>query len=184
EDAAQAAADAGSATGAAWHESQPTSNAVVAAAIDAADAAPASPPSAAANPAPDRVASVDRAAASPTASQDLQLAQRTSRGGKRVRVQLGDTLMNLVAREYGYATYTLLDVVRAANPDIQDVNRIIAGSEIVFPDPGPTARVIEEGDGTAVLVATTPVLLQAQEIQRRMNSRYQLPADLEPVAIG
>src|SRR5690606_22683574 len=75
-------------------------------------------------------------------SQDLQpQTQRPGKRGKRVRVQRGDTLMNLATREYGTATYTTLDVVRAANPEIRDVNRIIAGSELIFPDPGPSSRV-------------------------------------------
>jgi phage tail protein X len=116
--------------------------------------------------------------------QDLQAHGRLARTTKKILVQRGDTLMNLAARQYGYATYTVLDVVRAANPGIQDVNRIIAGSEIVFPDPGPSARVVNSGDGVSVLVATTPVLMQAQEIQRLVGSRYRLPADLEPIALG
>jgi hypothetical protein len=33
-------------------------------------------------------------------------------------------------------------------------------------------------------VATTPALYQAQEIQRLVGTRYRLPADLEPVALG
>src|SRR5207245_11606460 len=83
------------------------------------------------------------AAAGPAASrgrQDLQL-RRPSRAGTKILVQRGDTLMNLAVREYGNATYTVLDVLRGANPGIRDVSRIIAGSEIVFPDPGPGTRV-------------------------------------------
>jgi type II secretory pathway predicted ATPase ExeA/phage tail protein X len=127
------------------------------------------------------------AALPPTAravSQDLQPARRAPRGGKRVLVQRGDTLMNLAAREYGNATYTALDVVRSANPGIQDVDRIIAGSEIVFPDPGPVSRVTGNGDELTVLVGTTPALAQAQELQRLVGARYRLPADLEPIPVG
>jgi len=101
-----------------------------------------------------------------------------------VLVQRGDTLMNLTAREYGTATYTLIDVVRTANPGIQDVDRIIAGSEIVLPDPGPVARVSGNGDDLTVLVGTTPALAQAQELQRLVGARYRLPADLEPIPLG
>ena len=117
-------------------------------------------------------------------SQDLQPARRPVRGGKRIQVQRGDTLMNLTAREYGTATYTLLDVVRSANPGIQDVDRIIAGSEIVMPDPGPVSRLTGNGDDLTVLVGTTPALAQAQELQRLVGARYRLPADLEPIPLG
>lgn len=118
------------------------------------------------------------------ASQDLQPARRPVRGGRRVLVQRGDTLMNLAAREYGTATYTALDVVRSANPGIQDVDRIIAGAELVFPDPGPVARLSGSGDDLTVLVGTTPALGQAQELQRMVGQRYRLPADLEPIPLG
>jgi hypothetical protein len=116
--------------------------------------------------------------------QDLQPARHPSRPGRKVLVQRGDTLMNLAAREYGNANYTVLDVVRGANPRIQDVNRIMAGSELLFPDPGPGSRVQSTDEGVSVLVATTPVLGQAQEFQRMAGLRYRLPADLEPIALG
>lgn len=99
-------------------------------------------------------------------------------------MQRGDTLMNLAAREYGNVTYTALDVVRSANPGIQDVDRIIAGSAIVFPDPGPVSRVTGSGDDLTVLVGTTPALAQAQELQRMVGARYRMPADLEPIPLG
>jgi len=175
----------------------------VAAAAEPEAAAPAIPP-AVADPAPAAQAPVNdrpHAATAPespvvamavadaappprVATQDLKVRPRPARDAKRILVQRGDTLMNLAAREYGYATYTVLDVVRTANPGIQDVDRIIAGSEIMFPDPGPGIRVSDEGGDVSVLVATTPVLGQAQEIQRLVGSRYSLPADLEPVALG
>ncbi len=159
-----------------------------------ADAAPSAPAPAndhdrtyAATPPESPVVAMAVADAAPpprAATQDLKVRVRPTRTAKRILVQRGDTLMNLAAREYGYATYTVLDVVRTANPGIQDVDRIIAGSEIMFPDPGPGIRVSDEGGDVSVLVATTPVLGQAQEIQRLVGSRYSLPADLEPVALG
>ena len=135
-------------------------------------------------PAPAPVVVTSAPAPARAASQDLQLSRRAVLSGKRVQVQLGDTLMNLAAREYGGSTYTALDVVRSANPGIQDVDRIIAGSEIVFPDPGPGSRVTGEGDELTVLVGTTPALGQAQELQRLAGARFRLRADLEPIPLG
>ena len=129
-------------------------------------------------------AAVEPSAPATQGRQDLQPPRRVSRSGRKILVQRGDTLMNLAMREYGNANYTVLDVLRGANPGIQDVNRIIAGSEIVFPDPGPGTRVHSSGDDVSVLVVTTPVLVQAQEIQRMAGSRYQLPVDLEPIPLG
>ncbi|MBM4243785.1 MAG: hypothetical protein FJ148_08215 [Deltaproteobacteria bacterium] len=130
------------------------------------------------------VGGADVLSAARLAPQDLQPRQRTERGGRRVQVQLGDTLMNLAAREYGSSTYTALDVVRSANPSIRDVDRIIAGSEIVFPDPGPGARVSGRGEDLVVLVGTSPALAQAQDLQSLASARYGLPADLEPIPLG
>jgi type II secretory pathway predicted ATPase ExeA/phage tail protein X len=175
-DRAPGAAPAGpgtaSASGTAASIPEPAREAVVAARPAAA------PPSLAAA---DRMASAERPAARDR--QDLQ-ARRAGSKAKRVVVQRGDTLMNLATREYGIANYTTLDVVRAANPGIHDVNRIIAGAELLFPDPGPSSRVIDGREGVSVLVATTPILLQAEELQRVVGSRYRMPVELEPVALG
>jgi len=138
----------------------------------------------AAGDSPGSVGVVDALSDARRAPQDLQAKRRKVRGGQRVQVQLGDTLLNLAAREYGSSTYTALDVVRSANPSIRDVDRIIAGSEIVFPDPGPGARVSGQGEDLAVLVGTWPVLAQAQDLQRMATARYGLPADLEPIPLG
>ncbi|MEW6269374.1 MAG: hypothetical protein AB1689_08780, partial [Thermodesulfobacteriota bacterium] len=140
---------------------------------------PATPPPA------EQVAALPQGSSAERVPQDLQpRARRTGSKAKRVIVQRGDTLMNLATREYGIANYTTLDVVRAANPGIRDVNRIIAGAELVFPDPGPSSRLIDEREGLSVLVATTPVLDQAQELQRVVGSRYRVPVELEPIALG
>lgn len=154
-------------------------NAAGAAPAEAAGVAPADAQRLAALP-PDPEPAGPRAS-----SQDLQATKRAVKpAGKRVLVQRGDTLLNLATREYGFANYTTLDVLRVVNPDIKDVNKIIAGSEILFPDPGPGARVLDDRGRLSVLVATTPILVQAREIQRSIGSRFRLPAELEPIPLG
>jgi len=96
----------------------------------------------------------------------------------------GDTLMNLAAREYGSATFTTLDVVKAANPGVQDVNKIVAGTQLTFPDPGPSARIIPRGKGLSVIVLTTPNQQRALATQRELQARYSAPVEVETVDLS
>jgi len=123
--------------------------------------------------------------ASATGVQDLQLSPSHLPGrGKRVLVRRGDTLMNLAAREYGSANFTTLDVVKAANPTVQDVNKIVAGTELTFPDPGPAARIVPRGKGLAVIVMTTPNQQRALATQRELRARYSSPVEIESVDLS
>jgi phage tail protein X len=120
-----------------------------------------------------------------TGVQDLQLSPSHLPGrGKRVLVRRGDTLMNLAAREYGSANFTTLDVVKAANPTVQDVNKIVAGTELTFPDPGPAARIVPRGKGLAVIVMTTPNQQRALATQRELRARYSSPVEIESVDLS
>jgi len=76
------------------------------------------------------------AAASTAPSLESGSARETNR---TIRiVQKGDSLTQLVAEVYGSADNTLIELVRKNNPWIQDINRILVGAEILFPEtPGP-----------------------------------------------
>jgi len=104
--------------------------------------------------------------------------------GKRIVVHQGDTLYELAWRTYGTANYTTLDMLRAANPGIRDVNRIVAGRVLTFPDPGPEARVVSESGSTSVLALTTPEVSQAEGVQRKLQEQYGEKVDIEPVVLG
>jgi phage tail protein X len=109
-----------------------------------------------------------------------------SSGGsaRRMQVRSGDTLSNLANRAYGHANLTTLDMLRERNPRISDIDLILAGEEIEFPDPGPSARVLRRETGLSVLALTTPELVQALAIQEALEARYERPVDLEPTELG
>jgi general secretion pathway protein A len=48
-------------------------------------------------------------------------------------VKKGDNLFRLTKKAYGYADHKLIERVRQNNPRIKDVNKILIGDEIVFP---------------------------------------------------
>jgi phage tail protein X len=50
-----------------------------------------------------------------------------------VVAQDGDTLSHIVLQEFGRVDVHLLDVVQELNPEIDDINQIIAGQEIRLP---------------------------------------------------
>jgi phage tail protein X len=101
-----------------------------------------------------------------------------------VQIHSGDTLSNLATRAYGRANYTTLDMLRARNPGIGDIDRILEGAKIEFPDPGPASRILQGDDGIAVLVLTTPQLVEALAMQESLGKRYDLPVELRPMELG
>jgi len=118
-------------------------------------------------------------------SQDVQdSGSRVLADGQRILVRPGDTLYQLAWRTYGAANFTTLDMLRAANPDVQDVNRIVAGRILVFPDPGPEARIVEADGSQSVLALTTPVADQAQGVQRKLQEQFGERVEVEPVTLG
>jgi general secretion pathway protein A len=50
------------------------------------------------------------------------------------RVKYGDSLFGLTKKIYGYTDAKLVEGVKQSNPRIKDVNRILVGEEIVFPE--------------------------------------------------
>jgi general secretion pathway protein A len=49
-------------------------------------------------------------------------------------VKRGDTLFGLRKKVYGYADHKLIERVRQSNPRIKDINKILIGDEIIFPE--------------------------------------------------
>ncbi len=75
-------------------------------------------------------------------------------GGVQVVAGPGDTLAGLAGRVYGRADLTVLDLLKRANPDLDDVDRIAVGARLRFPPLGPAARVVRSGTAYRVHLAT------------------------------
>jgi general secretion pathway protein A len=64
-----------------------------------------------------------------------------------VIVKPGDTIASLVMGVYGRVDYTLLDVVKMANPEVGDLNSIRVGQRLRFPRFEPSVMVQRKTDG-------------------------------------
>src|SRR4030042_405064 len=58
-------------------------------------------------------------------------------------VEYGDSLSGLSKKIYGYADNKLLERVKQKNPRIKDVNKILAGQKIIFPEIAGTKAKVE-----------------------------------------
>jgi hypothetical protein len=96
-----------------------------------------------------------------------------------VDVKPGDTLLNLAAGRYGRSNLTTLDMLQARNPEIRNIDLIIAGSGLDFPEPGPDARLLEDGGGLTVLAMTTAQLSDALALQSSLEGRLGKPVSLQ-----
>ncbi len=79
--------------------------------------------------------------------------------GRRIAEALvgpGDTLSALVRAVYGRVDYTLLDVVKEANPHVANIDVIEAGQRLRFPQVDVAAMVRRWGDRYVAHVATVP----------------------------
>jgi general secretion pathway protein A len=69
-------------------------------------------------------------------------------GPREVTVSQGDVLSGLVARRYGRADLTLLDFVKAANPNLPSIDVLQPGQRLKLPALDPQAMVLDAGDGS------------------------------------
>lgn len=134
-------------------------------------------------PAPPATTEDDRLALARTSGPEAEAAPRPARAPlDRVAVEPGDTLLQMAGRRYGTTNLTILDMLRAVNPEIRDVDLIIAGSGLEFPDPGPASRIMPDGGGFSVLAMTTQTLSRALAVQSSLEDRLGRPVSLERVA--
>ena len=107
----------------------------------------------------------ERSSASPTPPAPLHQV-----AGREVLVQPGDSLTTLLHRVYGQVDLTLLDMVKMANPDIDDINIISVGHRLHFPPRhGPMAWV-HKGAGSLYTVHLLTTASQAEVEDVRVSA--------------
>jgi phage tail protein X len=112
-------------------------------------------------------------------------ARATSSSGSTT-VKSGDTLAVLVQRVYGRVDLTLLDLVKAANPAVGDIDVIVPGNTVTFPSLEPASMVHRTAAGTyAVTVLTAPSATspEVDRVRARLTGR-NLTLDLVPVRLA
>lgn len=94
----------------------------------------------------------------------MQFAQVVVRGG--------DSMSGIAMRKYGQANYTILDLLKLANPELEDINMIVIGQTIRLPELGNTFPVLRDGSGRySLLVYSGPQSGRASALQNALRSR-------------
>jgi len=141
------------------------------------DAAAAPPPRAlehgneAAAPAPD-AGEGEEAADGPEAVQTGAPPRLDGIQFARVVVHGGDSMSAIAARKYGQASYTILDLLKLANPELRDIDLISVGQTIRLPELSEGFPILNDGaDHYALLVFSTPQLGRASNLRKALHAR-------------
>jgi type II secretory pathway predicted ATPase ExeA/LysM repeat protein len=84
--------------------------------------------------------------------------------GESVTVRAGDSISAIAIRKYGQASYTTLDLLKLANPTLDNIDVISVGQKIEVPVLVEGLPLLREGDGKYAL------LLQSSPQQRHVNA--------------
>jgi general secretion pathway protein A len=90
----------------------------------------------------------------------------------QVVVRGGDSMSAIAMRRYGQVTYTILDLLKLANPELKDVNLITIGQTIRLPELGNTFPVLRDESGRySLLVYSSRHGGRASALQNALRSR-------------
>jgi general secretion pathway protein A len=89
-----------------------------------------------------------------------------------VVAQVGDSISAIARREYGQASYTILDLLELANPELPDLDTISVGQTIRLPSLAAGFPILTDGSGHyALLVLSTPQQRRGAALRRTLRSR-------------
>jgi general secretion pathway protein A len=96
--------------------------------------------------------------------EGMQFAQVVARGG--------DSVSGIAMRKYGQATYTILDLLKLANPELKDINMITVGQRIRLPELGDAFPILSDGSGRySLLVCSSRQGGRAFALRNALRSR-------------
>jgi type II secretory pathway predicted ATPase ExeA len=85
---------------------------------------------------------------------------------RHMRVRPGDSISNIAIREYGQATYTILDLLKIANPSIRDIDVISVGQTLKVPALDEGLALLQQPDNRySLLLLSTPIQRRANQIE-------------------
>jgi general secretion pathway protein A len=91
----------------------------------------------------------DRFVSSSEAAPEKQRAGNTvKRQYKRVIIQPGSTIQKIAADTYGSNTILGMDLIKDFNPQIQNLNRVSPGQDLLLPPLAPETLLREQSDGS------------------------------------
>jgi hypothetical protein len=86
-------------------------------------------------------------------------------------VQDGDSLSGIARRIYGQSSYTVLDLLKLANPEVTDVDAIAPGQPVKLPELDGFPVLSDGGGRYALLVFSTPNQQRAQNLSKALRGR-------------
>jgi len=87
-------------------------------------------------------------------------------------VRVGDSVSGIAMRKYGQASYTVLDLLKIANPEVEDIDAISVGQTIRLPELGEGYPILKEGGGKySLLVVSSPQLRKATALQAALRGK-------------
>lgn len=90
----------------------------------------------------------------------------------RIRVQQGDSVSGIAIRRYGQASPTILDLMKLANPNVNDIDMIVVGQTIRLPQLDEAFPILNEGDGRySLLVFSTLEGWRANGLRDELRAR-------------
>lgn len=103
---------------------------------------------------------------------------------KDLVVRPGDSLSGIARATYGQSSYTILDLIKLANPEVKDVDLIVPGQTLRLPDLREGPPIVRKGGGRyALLVFSTPNVQRAQLLAQALRRRG-FPVQVEPTDLG
>ncbi len=89
-----------------------------------------------------------------------------------VQVHGGDSMSGIAMRKYGQATYTILDLLKLANPELKDINLISVGQTIRLPELGDSFPILTDEAGKySLLVYSTGQAGRANALRHALQGR-------------
>lgn len=91
---------------------------------------------------------------------------------RTLTVRPGDTLISMATSVYGEASPLVLDRVLSVNPALKDIDRIIIGQVMVFPEISPASLVRRIANGHHIIHAVTvSSAAKAAELQAKISQQ-------------
>jgi general secretion pathway protein A len=102
---------------------------------------------------------------------------------KTVFARRGDYVSSLALREYGITNDTICDIIKRANPQIEDLNKIDIGQEIKLPALDTNSIILEKGaDIYSIHIATLSSMDEVKQYLRNIDLKEYQPS-IVPVKI-
>ncbi|MCX8072578.1 MAG: AAA family ATPase [Candidatus Binatia bacterium] len=103
---------------------------------------------------------------------------------KNLVVRPGDSLSGIARARYGQSSYTILDLIKLANPQVRDVDWILPGQTLRLPDLHEGPPVVREApDRYVLLIFTTPNGQRAQALAQALR-RHGFESEIRPTELG